>query len=197
MTVFEQIMDSVDIQDAFQFYGIPVVRNKALCPFHPDKNPSVGFKHNRYRCWACGESGSVVDFVSKHYGISIGEAVKKINADFGLGLNTGKPDKAKVKKRERQKNLVEAFEAWESRAYTIYADELRHLEWVRNNITPLWFKHQHLMDYYSRCMNNIDRIEHIVNTLIYGEFNEKLEIYLACRKEVERLGYEHESSSLR
>ena len=43
--------------------GMKVVRHAALCPFHNDKNPSLHFNRgkNRYKCFACGASGDVVD----------------------------------------------------------------------------------------------------------------------------------------
>jgi predicted DNA-binding protein YlxM (UPF0122 family) len=55
---------------------IEVKRNKALCPFHNDHNPSLGIKNNRYHCFACGEKGDPIDFVIKRDGVSFQEAVK-------------------------------------------------------------------------------------------------------------------------
>ncbi len=38
-----------------------------LCPFHPDTNPSFSVYENsqRYRCWACGAQGDVIDFLMR------------------------------------------------------------------------------------------------------------------------------------
>ena len=44
------------------------------------------FKYNRYTCWACGASGSVIDFVKELYRLTPLEAAQKLNADFMLGL---------------------------------------------------------------------------------------------------------------
>lgn len=196
MNAFEQIMDTLDVKEAMRFYGVEIIRNMAKCPFHNDRHPSMSFKNNRYRCWVCGESGSIVDFATKHYGISTGEAVKKINADFNLGLDMGKPNPAQVKKRNNSRKLVEAFEAWESKAYSVYTDYFRHLRWVIDNVSPDWFGNSEKLDYYVKCLHQVDRIEHIVDTFIYGDFNEKLEIFTACRREVERLEHERKGSGI-
>jgi P4 family phage/plasmid primase-like protien len=54
-----------------------------LCPFHAEDNPSfvVGSHkgRDRFRCWSCGESGNAIDFLTKHLGVSIGEAAKLLN----------------------------------------------------------------------------------------------------------------------
>lgn len=55
---------------------IEVKHSKALCPFHDDHNPSMGIKNNRFYCFACGESGDVIDFVMKKEGLNFTQAVK-------------------------------------------------------------------------------------------------------------------------
>ena len=57
---------------------IEVIRNKALCPFHDDHNPSMGIKNNRYHCFACGEKGDVIEFVMKRECLNFVEAVKRL-----------------------------------------------------------------------------------------------------------------------
>lgn len=54
---------------------------KAICSFHPDKNPSMSFnpKTNRIRCFACGASFDTIGYVMKVQGISFLEAVKYLN----------------------------------------------------------------------------------------------------------------------
>ena len=61
---------------------------KALCPFHSDKHPSLTIKNERYKCWACGASGDMFDFVQNLYGDSFMEAIERINRDLGLGVDT-------------------------------------------------------------------------------------------------------------
>lgn len=49
------------------------------CPFHEDKNPSMSLRrHNRYRCFSCGESGDVIDLQMKLGEMGFIDAVKKL-----------------------------------------------------------------------------------------------------------------------
>lgn len=50
----------------------------AVCPFHPDKRPSLRIytKGNNFYCFGCHKGGSAIDFVMEIQGCSFGEAVK-------------------------------------------------------------------------------------------------------------------------
>ena len=55
----------------------------ALCPFHPDRNPSfsVSLKTGAYLCFACGECGkSIISFHMKKYGLTKQEALESLGA---------------------------------------------------------------------------------------------------------------------
>lgn len=83
------IKNRIDLQSVMEHYGTQFDRmGKALCPFHSDKHPSLTIKNERYKCWACGASGDMFDFVQNLYGDSFQEAIERINKDFGLGINT-------------------------------------------------------------------------------------------------------------
>ena len=56
--------------------GIRVVRHKALCLFHEDRHPSLHFKNNRFKCFACGASGDVIDLVQRYLNVEFKEAVE-------------------------------------------------------------------------------------------------------------------------
>ena len=68
------------IEEVARELGMRVVRHTALCPFHNDKNPSLHFHRgkNRYKCFACGASGDVVDLVMKYNNVGFKEAVAEI-----------------------------------------------------------------------------------------------------------------------
>ena len=68
------------IEEVARELGMRVVRHTALCPFHNDKNPSLHFHRgkNRYKCFACGASGDVVDLVMRYNNVGFKEAVAKI-----------------------------------------------------------------------------------------------------------------------
>lgn len=50
---------------------------KSLCPFHQEHSPSfsVSRKHQKYKCFGCGEAGDVIDFVMKYRGKTFAEAL--------------------------------------------------------------------------------------------------------------------------
>jgi len=57
---------------------IDVKRGKAICPFHEDRNPSLGIKYNRYFCFSCGAKGDVIDLLMNRDGLNFIEAVKAL-----------------------------------------------------------------------------------------------------------------------
>ena len=67
--------------------GMRVVRHTALCPFHNDTHPSLHFNRgkNRYKCFACGASGDVVDLVMKYNNVGFREAVEWLSEEKILG----------------------------------------------------------------------------------------------------------------
>ena len=85
----ELVKNRIDLQSVMEHYGTHFNRTgSALCPFHSDKHPSLTIKNERFKCWACGASGDMFDFVQNLYGDSFLEAIERINKDFGLGINT-------------------------------------------------------------------------------------------------------------
>ena len=55
------------------------------CPFHHGKGDNFSIMPGRgYRCWVCGETGSVFTFVQKQLGMDFVEAVKHVGAKSGI-----------------------------------------------------------------------------------------------------------------
>ena len=71
------------IEEVAEKMGIRVGRHKALCPFHDDRHPSLRFKGNRFKCFACGVSGDVIDLVMRYNNIGFKEAVEWIDEECG------------------------------------------------------------------------------------------------------------------
>ena len=61
---------AMPIEEVAAKLGIEVGRHKALCPFHEDRHPSLRFKGNRFKCFACGVSGDAIDLVMRYMNIS-------------------------------------------------------------------------------------------------------------------------------
>lgn len=66
------------IRDVVESFGVKLVKNKALCPFHKEDTPSfsINEKTNRWTCFGgCNKSGDVIDFIAAFTGKSIEEIV--------------------------------------------------------------------------------------------------------------------------
>ena len=88
------------VEEVAENLGIGIVRHMALCPFHNDKHPSLHFdlKKNRYKCFACGASGNVIDLVMRYNNMEFKEAINWIG---NKEVNTAK-DNAYEKKESRE-----------------------------------------------------------------------------------------------
>ena len=54
MNIFTDVKEAVSTKEVASFYGLQInSRGFCLCPFHPDKHPSMKIDRNYY-CFACG-----------------------------------------------------------------------------------------------------------------------------------------------
>ncbi len=88
----DEIIQANDIIDVISSYTQVKRRGKAflaLCPFHPDKNPSLNISQQKqvYHCFACGASGNVFTFVMDYDKITFVEAATKLAFRAGIELN--------------------------------------------------------------------------------------------------------------
>ncbi|MCX6163839.1 MAG: DNA primase [Ignavibacteriae bacterium] len=88
----DEIVQASDIVDVISSYTQVKRRGKAflaLCPFHPDKNPSLNISQQKqvYHCFACGASGNVFTFVMDYDKITFVEAATKLAFRAGIELN--------------------------------------------------------------------------------------------------------------
>lgn len=115
--VFREVRERVTAEDAARLYGVEVGRyGKALCPFHLDRHPSMTFKNGRYRCWVCNIGGDSIDLTERLLGVAPMDAVRRLNADFALGLAIDREQTAEEHRAARARlELAEEhrrFEAW-------------------------------------------------------------------------------------
>ena len=68
---------------------------KGNCPFHSERSPSffVDEVLQRYKCFGCGESGDVINFLEKYEGMSFGEALEELAQKAGITLKKYKKSK--------------------------------------------------------------------------------------------------------
>ena len=90
--IITKVQESVDIVDVISGY-LPL-SNKGknffgVCPFHSDHSPSMSVSREKqiYKCFACGASGNVFNFVMNYENITFIDAVKSLASKAGIPLN--------------------------------------------------------------------------------------------------------------
>jgi DNA primase len=109
------IKNAVDIVTLVGDY-LPLTRSgskfKALCPFHDDHNPSLELNPDRqsYKCWSCGATGDVFDFVKEYERVEFPEALRMLAERAGIALES--PSAAAPEARGPSKTELLAVNAW-------------------------------------------------------------------------------------
>lgn len=81
----QELKQNITPAQAIEYYtGHVVRRNKCLCPFHNDRDPSLTIKGDMWRCWPCQIGGDVIEFTQRYFGIGFRDAVAKLGNDFGI-----------------------------------------------------------------------------------------------------------------
>ncbi|MDR8390121.1 DNA primase [Aliifodinibius sp. S!AR15-10] len=87
----EEIRETADIVEVVEDY-VKLKRSgrsyKGLCPFHDENTPSFHVTPDLgiYKCFGCGESGDVFNFVMEMEGIGFVEAMRTLAQRFGVSL---------------------------------------------------------------------------------------------------------------
>jgi DNA primase len=85
-------MEKFPIEPVLDYLGqiIPGGRRsgkvKAKCSFHDDAVASavIDYQHQRFRCFACGETGDAIELLMRHEGITFAIAVERAEELTGL-----------------------------------------------------------------------------------------------------------------
>ncbi len=170
MTIFEKVKASVALKDAAEQYGIKLASNNMIrCPFHNDRHPSMKLNDSYFYCFGCGETGDVVDFVSKLFGIKPIDAAQRLAADFGIDTNSpiAEPP-AKVKHPK-----IKAFREDELYCFRVLCDYLHILENWKISCAPKT-PDDELDDRFVEACQMLDYIEYLVDYLTVAELEDKL-----------------------
>jgi DNA primase len=101
---YEEIKKQLDIVDVISEY-LSLKREgsnyKAVCPFHPDRNPSLYVSPSKqiWKCFGCGKGGDVIKFVAEYENLTYFEASLKLAEKYGIDIDI---DLSSVK-NEREK----------------------------------------------------------------------------------------------
>lgn len=142
MITIEAVKAHNPLREAIEAAGVHLERDKGLCPFHPDKHPSLSIKGERWKCWSCGEGGDVLNFTAKYYGLDFKGALKLLADRAGIKPARTQAEKVAAegarRERERKAGLVKAFRQWERKTANTIAEGLRRyrrLKATRNDFT--------------------------------------------------------------
>lgn len=143
--VYDEILNSSNIQTVLEHYGLQIHKNKCTCPFHNDKNPSMSIHQGRgiAKCFACGAGGNAISFIHKyeneinHNQINMTQAMQKAIDIQGLNIvipNTREaPLTEEQKKSQKLTNILkDAITLSEKNLKVNNLDCIKSLEYLKN-----------------------------------------------------------------
>jgi hypothetical protein len=119
MHIAEQIKSVLTVPQVARFYSYEPNRAGFIkCPFHgggQEHTASCKLYAHWFKCQACPATGTVIDFAMLLFGISFSVACVRLNADFGLGLSSDRPDPRELEKLRRRAREARERQAAEAR----------------------------------------------------------------------------------
>jgi Protein of unknown function (DUF3987)/CHC2 zinc finger len=100
-----------------QLLGLEVERNKILCPYHEDTEPSMSCKRDlTFHCFSCGARRDVVSFWAEQKQCTFPDAIRSLASHAGIDLPSREAKKEGRKKGPHVWSSMEAarahFQAW-------------------------------------------------------------------------------------
>lgn len=189
-----EVKEHLTTRQVAEFYGLQVKRNGfACCPFHEEKHPSMKLDRN-YHCFGCGIGGDVIDYVSRMFGLSQYEAALKLIEEFHLPIQ-GKVKLDRLQKKQFREvraeqahlfRIKDRFKKWCNQTIEKLKDCLLEIEQV-----GIFLKNQPLeiifSEDYATLLHAEPMMEYWLDILCFGSIEEKQELFLKGRKEVEEV----------
>ena len=174
MNCFQNVKYGVSCREAAERYGVEVNHcGMALCPFHNDRHPSLYVADDHYYCFACGEHGDVIDFVSELFHLSLYDAAQKLAADFRL--TPDKPPSAAALHAKRIRTEAQQLIENERLCFSILSDYARVLRRWKMQYAPLT-QGEPLHERFIEACRNLDQTEYYLDILASGDSHERAEV---------------------
>ena len=174
MNLFEIVKYGVSCREAAERYGVEVNRyGMALCPFHNDRHPSLYVADDHYHCFACGEHGDVIDFVSKLFQLSLYDAARKLAADFHLSPD--KPPSAVALHAKRIRTEAQQLMENERLCFSVLSDYARVLRDWKVQYAPQSPAEAPDERFVEAC-HKLDEVEYYLDILTSGNSYERSEV---------------------
>ena len=106
-----KIQKSVDIVDIISGYLPLTSKGKnffGVCPFHSDHSPSMSVSREKqiYKCFACGASGNVFNFIMDYENINFIDAVKLLANKAGIPLSIKSSSSGSINKDQNLYDIL-------------------------------------------------------------------------------------------
>ncbi|HPR73936.1 MAG TPA: DNA primase [Bacteroidales bacterium] len=107
----ERILDASNIIDVIQDF-VPLkkrgVNYLGLCPFHNEKTPSFTVSPTKeiFKCFGCGKSGNVVNFIMEHEHLSYPEALKHLARKYHIEIVEKELSSEEIEKQNERESLL-------------------------------------------------------------------------------------------
>ena len=183
MNCFQNVKYGVSCREAAERYGVEVNHHgMALCPFHNDRHPSLYVADDHYYCFACGEHGDVIDFVSKLFRLSLYDAAQKLAADFHL--TPDKPPSAAALHAKRVRTEAQQLRENERLCFSVLSDYARVLRDRKVRCAP-----QLPDERFVEACHKLDEVEYYLDILCAGDSYERAEVvrYLLADGRLDKL----------
>lgn len=127
-----------------------------------------------YKCFTCNEHGDVIDLVGKMLGLSAIDAARELNDRYALGLTIGRAATPEERNRQQEaakaarkrREMAQAFQAWEQRAWVILSSYYRLLNQQRRDYAPACPADLDRLDArYVEAVKRLDYIGYCLDTL--------------------------------
>ncbi|MBQ7765981.1 MAG: DNA primase [Lachnospiraceae bacterium] len=105
----QQRNDIVDVISQYVHLQKKGSNYTCCCPFHNEKTPSFSVSQSKqmYKCFGCGEGGSVITFLQKYENFTFPEAIKFLAERAGVALPEEINSKANRERENRRVRLLE------------------------------------------------------------------------------------------
>lgn len=133
--IINEVRSKTDIVDIISGYLPLTQKGKnffGVCPFHDDTNPSMSVSREKqiYRCFSCGASGNVFNFIMDYEHVSFKEALSILANKTGIEIKGLKLDK-KVSKYDKLYEIYElAHKYYQNNMNSSYAKKAK--EYLNN-----------------------------------------------------------------
>ena len=81
-------LHEIDCESLAKTLGLSVKGHRASCFMHVDRNPSLSFKGNYWKCFSCDKGGDAIAFIQERFSLSFSEACVYLCQHYNIPINT-------------------------------------------------------------------------------------------------------------